>query len=68
MDIYYKGFQAKICFSADADVFYGEVVNSKYIIAFQGKNPKDAELAMKNAVDQYLMYIQVHDVHEATIV
>lgn len=56
MEIQYKNLKAKIIYSSQADVFYGEIRFTADLIVFQGKNLKEAELAMRDAVDQYFEY------------
>lgn len=57
LDIQYKGFKAKILFASDADVFYGTILSYQDIIAFQAKTLQTAEMAMQEAVRQYLVHI-----------
>jgi predicted HicB family RNase H-like nuclease len=57
VEIQYKGYIGKILFSADTTSFYGEVINSENLIAFQAPNPQSAIQAMQEAVDHYLTYM-----------
>ena len=54
MEIQYKEFVAKVYFSAEADLFFGEVQNSPILISFQATHLVDVRLAMQDAVECYL--------------
>ena len=56
MEIEYKGFVAKISFSADTDSFFGEVENSSDVMVFHINNPGHALEALQETVDHYLAY------------
>ncbi len=58
MEIAYKGFTAKICFSSTTDSFYGEVDNADMLIAFQADTLGQALSAMEAGVDRYLALVE----------
>ena len=58
MEIHYKGYCAKTLFTAEADIFYGEVINCEDLIVFQAKTLQTLEKAMQEAVNQYLGMIK----------
>ncbi len=60
MEIYYRHFTAKVYFSAETDLFFGEVLNSPVLISFQATHMADVEPAMQDAVDRYLRYAEDH--------
>lgn len=50
----YKGFSAKIEFSADDNVFFGRVLGIDDIVTFHADNTRDLNNEMKETVDFYL--------------
>ena len=50
----YKGYQAKVGLDEQAGVFYGEVINTRDVITFQGSSVKELEQAFADSVDDYL--------------
>jgi predicted HicB family RNase H-like nuclease len=70
MEIQYKGFVARILYSADVDVFYGEIFNSgtleiqntkdegtpniRPLLVFQASSLQGCKEAMYYAVEDYL--------------
>jgi predicted HicB family RNase H-like nuclease len=52
----YKGYVAKIEFDDDAELFHGEVINTRDVITFQGSNVQELKLALRESVDDYLAF------------
>jgi len=52
--ISYKGFKAKIEFSADDNVFFGRLLGMRDIVTFHGMTVKELRAAMKETVEFYL--------------
>ncbi len=52
----YKGYIARVDFDDDAGIFFGEVVNLRDVITFQGESVDDVRQAFKDSVDDYLVF------------
>jgi len=52
----YKGYEAAVKFDEDADLFHGEVINTRDVITFQGRSVKELRKAFANSVDDYLKF------------
>lgn len=52
----YKDFEATVKFDEDAEVFYGEVVNTRDVITFQGKSVEELKQAFEDSVEDYLEF------------
>lgn len=50
----YKGYVGHVTFDDEADLFHGEVVNTRDVITFQGKSVEDIRQAFHESVDEYL--------------
>lgn len=50
----YKGYSAQIQFSAEDDVFYGQILGINELVNFQGDSVKSLKKAFEEAVDDYL--------------
>ncbi len=50
----YKGYEAVIEFNAEAEIFYGEVINIRDVITFQGSSVSELKQAFHDSVDDYL--------------
>jgi predicted HicB family RNase H-like nuclease len=59
MEIHYREFVAQVYFSAETDLFFGEVQNSPTLISFQATHLADVNLALQDAVERYLEYLGV---------
>jgi len=55
----YKGYHGHIEFDDEAEIFHGEVVDTKDVITFQGRSVDDIAQAFKDSVDDYLEFCQV---------
>jgi len=54
--IEYKGYRATVDFDDEAMIFYGEVIDLKDVITFQGESVKELEQAFRDSVDDYLEF------------
>ena len=52
----YKGYQAKVEFDDEQNLFYGEVLGVRDVITFQGASVKDLKAALKNSVEDYIVF------------
>lgn len=54
--IEYKGYVGVIEFDDEDNIFYGEVINTRDVITFQGKSVAELRKALKDSVDSYLKF------------
>lgn len=54
----YKGYTGLVEFDAEAGVFYGEVLDLKDVITFQGKSVAELEQAFQESIDDYLEFCE----------
>lgn len=52
----YKGYVGKVEFDDDADLFHGEIMNTRDVITFQGRTTDELRQAFKDSVDDYLAF------------
>ena len=52
--IEYKGYLGNVEFDDEANIFHGEVINTRDIITFQGKSVDEIRQALKDSVEDYL--------------
>ena len=52
----YKGYIGKVEFDDEAEIFHGEVINTRDIITFQGKTPKEIKREFINSIEDYLEF------------
>lgn len=52
----YKDYEGSITFDDDAEIFHGEVINTKDVITFQGRSVRELKKAFKESVDDYLTF------------
>lgn len=52
----YKGYEAAVQFDEDANIFHGEVINTRDVITFQGTSVKELKKAFKKSVEDYLAF------------
>ena len=50
----YKGFTAKVEFSADDNVFFGRLLGMRDIVAFHGETVEELKDSMRETVDFYI--------------
>ncbi len=54
----YKGYIGKIEYDDQAEIFHGEVINTRDVITFQGKSVTELKGALKDSVEDYLQFCQ----------
>ena len=52
----YKGYQAIVELQEEAGVFYGEVIDTRDVITFQGSSVPELIQAFEDSVDDYLEF------------
>jgi predicted HicB family RNase H-like nuclease len=52
----YKGYLARIEFDAEANIFHGEVINTRDVITFQGESVSELKRAFEDSVEDYLAF------------
>lgn len=52
----YKGYEGSITFDNEAEIFHGEVINTKDVITFQGRSVKELKKSFKESIDDYLEF------------
>ncbi len=52
----YKGYFGKVEFDDEANIFYGEVINLRDVVTFQGETVKELRKAFRESVDDYLEF------------
>lgn len=52
----YKGYLATVEFDDEANIFHGEVINTRDVITFQGSTVKELKRAFKDSVEDYLAF------------
>ena len=52
----YKAYIGHVEFDSDADIFHGEVINTKDVITFQGSSVKEIHQAFQDSIDDYLAF------------
>lgn len=54
--IEYKGFVGKVEVDDEANILYGEVINTRDVITFQGRNIAETKKAFHDSVEDYLAF------------
>jgi predicted HicB family RNase H-like nuclease len=52
----YKSYVAHVEFNDEIDIFYGEVINTRDVITFQGSSVKELKKAFKDSIEDYLEF------------
>lgn len=52
----YKNYIAHVEFDDEAEIFHGEVINTRDVITFQGKSVKELEKEFVNSIEDYLEF------------
>ena len=50
----YKNYVGKVTFDDEANIFHGEVTNTRDVITFQGKSVEEIRQAFRESIDSYL--------------
>ena len=54
----YKGYNGRVEYDGEAQLFHGEVLGTRDVITFQGMNVEEIEEAFRDSIDDYLEYCQ----------
>ena len=52
----YRGYVGAVSFDAEAELFHGEVLNTRDVITFQGESVSELSKAFHESVDDYLAF------------
>ncbi|HXZ16776.1 MAG TPA: type II toxin-antitoxin system HicB family antitoxin [Roseiarcus sp.] len=52
----YKGYEAVVEYDEEAEVFHGEVVNTRDVITLQGRSVDELKAALADSVEDYLAF------------
>jgi predicted HicB family RNase H-like nuclease len=52
----YKGYVGRVEYDDDAEIFHGEVVNTRDVITFQGATVRDLKKAFRESIEDYLAF------------
>lgn len=52
----YKGYIGKVEFDDEAEIFHGEVVNTRDVITFQGQSVAELTRSFRDSIDDYLAF------------
>ena len=52
----YKSYSAVVEFDDEANIFHGEVINTRDVITFQGASVNELQKAFRDSVDDYLAF------------
>jgi len=52
----YQGYQGIVEFDYDAGIFFGEVIDLRDVITFQGKTVEELEKSFHDSVDEYVAF------------
>ncbi len=52
----YKGYVGYAEFDDESDIFYGEVINTRDVITFQGTSVRELNKSFKDSIDDYLKF------------
>lgn len=52
----YKGYSGKVEFDDEAEIFHGEVINTRDVITFQGRSVSELTRAFHESIDDYLAF------------
>lgn len=52
----YKGYKGAVTLDENANIFYGEVLNTRDVITFQGASLEECRQAFRGSVNEYLEF------------
>lgn len=52
----YKGYIGKVELDDEAEIFHGEIINTRDVITFQGKSVAELAKAFRESIDDYLAF------------
>ncbi len=54
----YKGYFGHVVFDEEAEIFHGEVINTRDVITFQGTSVSSLKKAFKDSIEDYLEFCE----------
>lgn len=57
----YKGYKGTVTLDEERNIFYGEVVNARDVITFQGASLEECRHAFRSSVNDYLEFCKERD-------
>ena len=54
----YKGYTGKVEFDDEAGLFYGEILDTRDVITFQGESVDEIEKSFRESIDDYLDFCE----------
>jgi len=54
----YKGYIAVVNYDDEAEIFHGEIVNTRDVITFQSENSKDIKGEMADSIDAHISFCE----------
>jgi predicted HicB family RNase H-like nuclease len=52
----YKGYLGTVEYDAEAQLFHGDIINTRDVITFQGTTVEEIEKAFKDSIEDYLAW------------
>ncbi|WP_296452841.1 type II toxin-antitoxin system HicB family antitoxin [Rubinisphaera sp.] len=52
----HKGYIGKVEFDDEAEIFHGEIINTRDVITFQGQSVAELTTAFRESIDDYLAF------------
>lgn len=52
----YKGYIGMVEYDDEAKIFYGDVINTRDVITFEGMSEEEIEQAFRDSIDDYLAW------------
>ena len=52
----YKGYAGKVEFDDEAEIFHGEVLDTRDVITFEGQTTTELKTAFQESIDDYLAF------------
>jgi predicted HicB family RNase H-like nuclease len=52
----YKGYDALVAYDEEAELFHGEVMNTRDVITFQGRSVGELKTALADSIEDYLAF------------
>jgi len=57
----YKGYIGHVNFDDEADIFHGEVINTRDVITFHGDSVKQLKHEFINSIEDYLEFCKINN-------
>ncbi len=57
----YKNYEAAVKFDEETEVFYGEVINTRDVITFQGSSVEELKKAFEDSIEDYLEFCRTRN-------